>query len=337
MPLVPPRVRPGDTVAVVAPSFPAPACWPHRVERGAAYLASLGLEVRLMPNATAQTGWTAGPPQARADDLHAAFADDAVTVVLSAIGGNHANQLLPHLDWELIGAHPKVFQGFSDTTVLHWAIARHAGLRTFYGPALVTGLAEYPEVLPFTDQSLQAAWFSGRPLQFRPAGAWTDEFLDWDAKADLERPRQLRPSAGWRALRGGRAEGPLLGGCLETICWHLKGSASWLDLRGAVLLLETSEEAPSPAHVDAYLTDLEQLGVFDDAAGLVVARPAGYPADQVEQLWEVVAGRTEEAGLPVLAGVDAGHTDPMLTLPLGATVQLDPAAAVFHTTEPATR
>ena len=80
-----------------------------------------------------------------------------------------------------------------------------------------------------------------------------------------------------------------------------------------MLLLETSEEAPSPAHVD------------------------GYPTDQVEQLWEVVAGHTEEAGLPVLAGVDAGHTDPMLTLPLGATVQLDPAAAVFHTTEPATR
>jgi muramoyltetrapeptide carboxypeptidase len=104
-----------------------------------------------------------------------------------------------------------------------------------------------------------------------------------------------------------------------------------------VLLLETSQEAPSPAHVDAYLTDLEQLGVVDDAAGLVVARPAGSPADQVEQLWEVVAGRTKQARLPVLAGVDAGHTDPMLTLPLGVTVRLDPAAGVFATTQPATR
>jgi muramoyltetrapeptide carboxypeptidase len=204
IPIVPPRVRPGDTVAVPAPSSTAPACWPHRVQRGAASLAFLGLQLRLLPNATAQTGWTAGPPQARADHLHAAVADDAVTVVLAAIGGNHANQLLPHPDWELIRAHPKVFQGFSDTTVLHWAFAKHAGLRTFYGPALVTGLAEYPEVLPDTDASLRAAWFSGQPLQFRPAEAWTDEFLDGAVKADLERPRRLRPSTGGgRCAAGG--------------------------------------------------------------------------------------------------------------------------------------
>ena len=221
LPLVPRRVRPGDTVAVVSPSAPAVARWPHRVERGVAYLESLGLRVRLMPNAGGLDGWVSAPPERRAGDLHEAFADEEVAVVLAAIGGNHSNQLLPHLDFGVIAAHPKIFQGFSDMTVLHWAIARNAGLRTFYGPALVSELGENPGVLPFTDRFLRAAWFGEEAIRFEPAAEWTDEFLDWDAGLDLTRPRALCPGEGWLPLRAGVAAGPLLGGCLETICWHL--------------------------------------------------------------------------------------------------------------------
>src|SRR5947209_3606151 len=94
----PPRARPGDTVAVISPSWPAVASWPHRVARGRAYLESLGLRVRIMPNAGGREGWVSGSPQARAADLHQAFADPDVAVVLCAIGGNHSNQMLPYLD-----------------------------------------------------------------------------------------------------------------------------------------------------------------------------------------------------------------------------------------------
>ena len=62
-------------------------------------------------------------PESRADDLHAAFSDPDVAVVLAAIGGDHAVELLPHLDDQLIRANPKLFQpGHSDATVLHWAL-----------------------------------------------------------------------------------------------------------------------------------------------------------------------------------------------------------------------
>jgi muramoyltetrapeptide carboxypeptidase len=324
---------PGDTVAVVSPSFGAVGTWPHRVERATAYLESLGLKVKLMPNAARTDGWASAPPRARAADLHQAFTDDDVGVVLAGIGGNHSNQVLPHLDFELIRGHPKVFQGYSDITVLHWALARHAGLATFCGPALVPELGEYPAVLPFTDRFLRAAWFGGDPLEYEPADVWTDELLDWNAKLDLTRPRELRESEGWITIRGGRAQGPLLAGCLESLCWHVKGSSSWIEPDGAILVLETSEEAPPPSDVDAYLTDLDQLGVFDAAAGLVVARPHGYTAENAEVLWDVVARRTEASGLPVLANVEAGHADPMLTIPLGVPAELDAERKVFRLLE----
>jgi muramoyltetrapeptide carboxypeptidase LdcA involved in peptidoglycan recycling len=97
-----------------------------------------------------------------------------------------------------------------------------------------------------------------------------------------------------------------------------------------------SEDAPSPADVDGYLTDLEQLGVFEAAAALVFARPYGYTDQDAEALWDVVARRTEAAGLPVLANFEAGHTDPMITLPLGAPAELNATHKRLRLLEPPT-
>jgi len=249
---VPRRVRPGDTVAVVSPSFGAVGAWPHRAERGEAYLESLGLRVKLMPHAAEVDGWVAGRPEARADDIHSAFADPEVTVVLAGIGGNHSNQLLPLLDYDLIRANPKIFEGYSDITVLHYAFLKNAGLATFYGDAFTLGLAEYPKVFDYTDRWLRAAWFRQEPLSDRPdsdgaapkelrfeaATEWTEEFMDFDQKLDLTRPRTMRPSEGWVTIRDGMAEGPIVGGCLETICWHLKGSNAWIQPAGCIFFFE---------------------------------------------------------------------------------------------------
>jgi muramoyltetrapeptide carboxypeptidase LdcA involved in peptidoglycan recycling len=329
----PPRVRAGDTVAVVSPSLGAVGRWPHRVERARAYLESLELRVRMTTNAARDEGWASASPELRAADLHEAFLDDEVAVVLAAIGGNHSNQLLPHLDYELVRSRPKIFQGFSDITVLHWAFLKHAGLSTFYGPALVSELGEHPSVLPYTDRWLRAAWLDSRPLAFEPAEEWTDERLEWNTQDDLTRPRELRPSEGWVTLHEGVAEGWLLGGCLETICWHLKGSESWIDPAGAIFFLETSEETPSVGHIDSYLTDLEQLGLFGAISGLVVGRPYGYGDDARRTLWEVVRARAERWDVPALGNVDCGHTDPMLTLPLGALARLDATERRFELLE----
>lgn len=332
----PPRVRPGDTVGIVSPSFGALGRWPHRLQQATTYLESLGLRVRLMPNAARSGSWVSAPPDARVQDLHRAFLDDEVRVVLAGIFGNHSNQLLPLLDYDLIQAHPKVFQGYSDITVLHWALAKRAGLATFYGPALIPELGEFPKVFPYTDRYLRAAWFDDQPISYEQSDTWTDESLDWNTQTDLTRPRELRKSDGWITIREGAASGPLLGGCLESICWHVKGSPIWIDPTDAIVFLEMSEEAPSPAHVDGYLTDLEQLGVFDAAAGLVFGRPYGYSPADSEALWDVVARRTEASGLPVLANVETGHADPMITLPLGVPAELDTRLKRFRLLEPPT-
>lgn len=333
----PATVRPGATVAVVSPCSPVVFWWEHRAAQARSYLESLGLQVRVMPHSVPAMAGTQVSPQSRAADLHAAFSDPDVAAVLAAIGGDHAVELLPHLDYQLIRANPKLFQGYSDLTVLHWALLQRAGLITFYGPALLPELGEYPMVLPYTDTWLRAAWFGTTPLRFAPATTWTDEFLDWDQGQDRTRPRDLRPSGGWATIREGVAEGQLVAGCLETVCRHLKGSPVWLDLQGALLVLETSEEVPPPHQVDAYLAELADAAVFEQITGLVVARPYGYDQDQTLRLWSMVASRTEASRVPVLGNVECGHADPMLTLPLGVRARVDATARSFETLEPALR
>lgn len=147
----------------------------------------------------------------------------------------------------------------------------------------------------------------------------------------------MTDGGGWAWLHPGTARGPLLGGCLESLCWHVKGTPEWPALDGSVLLLEPSEEAPSPATVAAYLTDLRRIGVMDQIAGLVFSRPASYAPKDVTILWNVVRQASEGLGIPVLANFDCGHTDPMLTVPLGVEVLLDSAAGMLVTTAAPTR
>ncbi len=345
-----PRVlRKGDTIGIISPSSGAAGLFPHRVERGRAALESLGFRVVLAEHAMGRRGWVSGTPEERAADLHRMFADPDVKAVMAAIGGDHSGQLLPHLDFDLIAANPKVFVGFSDVTVLNLAIHARTGLVTFNGPTLMTDFAEFPEPPAYSVEHFLRAVAEpiggGAPIgeavptpapigDLAPAPGWTDEFLDWGTKADLTRPRALKPSSGWTWLKSGRGEGPLLGGCIESM-QHLRGTPYWPDFHGALLFLETSEDKPSSAWVDGVLADYENMGVLAAASGLLFARPYGYDEEEREALRRVILERTRAYSFPVLADVDFGHTSPMLTLPVGVRAVLDADARRFAITEAA--
>ena len=109
-----------------------------------------GVTVVETPHALGDPDWLRRNPQARADDLLGAFADPAIRGIISTIGGEESIRLLPFLDLAVIRANPKVFLGYSDTTVAHLACFS-AGLCSFYGPAIMTGFAENGGHVPIPD------------------------------------------------------------------------------------------------------------------------------------------------------------------------------------------
>lgn len=318
------RLSRGDVVATVSPSFPALGLFPHRLVQAEVNLRRhFDLKLRPSAHALKVTGWVAGSPEERAGDMHAAFSDPEVRAIITGIGGDHSSQLLRHLDWDLLAAHPKIFVGYSDITVLCLAIHHVTGLTTFYGPAIATPLGEYPDILPYTLEHFERALFRPKPVgRIHAAAEWTEEFLNWNERLDTTRPRRLMPNAGPVWIRRGMARGPLMGGCLESF-EHLRGTRFWPDFRGAILFWELSEGAPSPSRVDAILSDLQNLGALQSLAGMLIGRPYRYPAVDLPLLWDVVRAHTEGYGYPVLANLDFGHTDPVVTIPIGVMGSID--------------
>jgi muramoyltetrapeptide carboxypeptidase len=296
--------------------------WPHRWDTAQRNLAALGLQARLAPHAAGDHGYVAAGVRERADDLNRMFADPEIRAIIASIGGNHSCQLLSHLDPELIHRNPKVFMGYSDITVLNIAIHSQTGLLTFNGPAVVPDLGEFPALLPYTADCLVHALFEGHPTwTYRASSEWTDEFLDWDQKLDLTRPRRTVRNTGWKVIHPGVAQGRLMGGCLESL-QHLRGTPYWPDWDGTLFFWELSEQRQPPSWVDAVLSDYTNMGVLMRIAGMMVGRPYGYTLDQRRILFEVIRDHTAPLRIPVVAEMDFGHTAPQFPLPVGAAAEL---------------
>jgi len=340
--LKPLNLRKGDIVGVVSHSAPLAGLVSHRTQRGLEMLKKIGFEVRLGDNALKISNYTAGTAEERARDINEFFADKDIKGIFSFIGGNHSSQLLKYLDFESIKNNPKVFLGYSDATVLHFALYTQADLISFYGPAVLTQFAENPEVFSYTKEYFEKATMIPKPIgDVMPSAVWTDEVLDWFKKDDLNRPRIMRQNSGWAWLRGGAAEGPIMGGCVSSMM-HLRGTKYWPNFEGTILFFEIPESSDDfmkgekPETIDAYLTDLELSGVFSQIKGMVVGRPFGYSNKDKQQLIEIIQESTRDYNFPILFNFDIGHTDPMITIPLGVKVQMDSEKNVFKFLESAT-
>ena len=329
----PKKLEPGDKVAAISLSWGGPGLFRHRYEAGKRQLEeAFGVTVVETPNALQPASQLKENPRARAKDLMEAFCDPSIKAIISTIGGDDSIRLLPHLDLEVIRSNPKIFMGYSDTTVTHMACFA-AGLVSFYGPAIMAGFGESGGLFPYMVDSVRRTLFSVEPVGVVEPNldGWTAEFLDWAEPENQSRRRKLKPSGGWNYLQGeGTRRGHLIGGCIEVLDW-LRGTGIWPGAevwQGAILFIETSEEAPPPMAVLRMLRALAALGVLRRLSGILVGRPGGeVPPERFgeydEVILQVVAVEEGLTELPIVTGMDYGHTDPMFVLPYGVQAEID--------------
>ncbi len=342
-PSKPPRLRPGDRVAVLSPSWGGPSRFPHIHDLGVRVLGEdLGLNVVEMPTARADAAFLDEHPEARAADVDAAFADPTIRGIVATIGGEDSVRILPFVDADLARRNPKVVMGYSDTTTL-LAWLNVCGLVTFNGPSVMAGFAQARALPPSFLQHVRRVLFEGpASCVYEPHPWWSEGYPTWaDPKAAGEVLAHT-PSEPWRFLQGeGSVEGRLFGGCVEVL-ELLKGTRFWPPIDfwdGRILFLETSEEAPAPAVVQRMIRNYGSQGVLDRIAGLLVGRPRGYSPAQKDALDEavlkVVRRGARPGGHAHRDPDELGHTDPQIILPLGVTARIDCAARRVSLVEPA--
>ena len=331
----PPKLQPGDRVAVVSPSWAGAGVFPEVHELG---LRVLRDELGLVPVEFLSTRKVGASPEERATDINSAFADPSMKALMAVIGGSDQITVLPHLDAHVLAANPKAFFGYSDNTNLLnylWNL----GIVGYHGGSTLVHLARPGGVHPAHLNSLRHALFDHDTVEIEPLATFTDLQGNWDDLSTLDVALATTPEPGWHWHNAQRVvTGRTWGGNLEILHWNLAAN-KWImpndTYSGCVLLLETSEEMPSADQVFEMLRNAGERGLLAEFDAVVVAKAKAWhdhaPLNESERA--EFRERQEEAVLRAFAlynpdamivyGPDFGHTDPQIVLPYGGVMSVD--------------
>ena len=308
-------------------------------ETGLRRLKAYGLDVTFMPHALMGSDYVKAHPEKRAEDLLRAFRDPAIDMILCAFGGDDTYRLLPYLfdHHELADAvTDKVFLGFSDTTVNHFMLHK-VGLNTFYGQTFLSDICDpAPEMLPYTRRYFEELIATGTIKAVTPSDVWYEERNIFSAD-QVGKPPIAHPNDGFELLQGAPVfSGKILGGCIDTLhdffngeryadmpvlCEKYQLFPDAEDWKGRILLLESSEETPSPEKYRRSLEYLKAKGVFESVSGVLAGKPMDeiYAREYRQLLGQVI----DRPDLPVVFNLNIGHATPRCIMPFGVPAVVD--------------
>ena len=316
------------------------------VEIGLRRLEAYGLNVRFMPHAMKGLAYVRAHPEKRAEDLLQALRDPETDMILCAIGGDDTYRLAPYLfdRGELAEAvRDKVFLGFSDTTLNHLMLHK-AGLNTFYGQAFFPDICELgPDMHPYTKKYFEELIATGTIREITPSNVWYRERARFD-EDQVGKQLPALPNGGFELLQGPPVfSGKILGGCIDSLydmfngerypdmpamCDKYRLFPDAGDWQGRILLLESSEEKPSPEKYRQALEYLKEAGVFGAVSGVLAGKPMDETyAEEYKKLLTEVIGRPE---LPVVFNLNIGHAMPRCIMPFGVTARVDAEGQVIR-------
>jgi muramoyltetrapeptide carboxypeptidase LdcA involved in peptidoglycan recycling len=328
----------GDTIATVSVSHgwagDDNVAWKY--ELGKKVLETkFGLKVLAAPNSMKGTEYLSKNPKARAEDLTWAFENKDVKAVMANVGGNDSIKLIPYLDKSVIRSNPKIFVGYSDVLNIH-LLCYKAGLSTFYGPNLLGSIAELPCMHPYSEKWLKKVFFEKDPIGIiEPSREWTCE---QDNYRDKEYIRKYNPNSGYHLIQGKQCvKGRLIGG--HTGIMELGESEIGLrkeDFRESILFVEDIPAFFTPKHIADYFKWLGRIGALSEICGVIIGKLC-EDRDFLEHekiLLEVINDEYRRKDLPVLYGLNFGHSSPMCMIPYGAYAEINCEKAQFAILEP---
>ena len=307
--MLPRRLAPGDEIRVIAPSTSMAVVKGKQVDMAVERLNNLGFTVTFGKNVYEHDEFFSTSIDDRIEDLHEAFRDTNVKGILTALGGYNANQLLKYIDYDLIKDNPKVFIGFSDITALNLAFYQKANLISYSGPLFSTFGMKIG--FDYTLQSFLEAVTNDAPYEIAPSETWSDDLWYQDQES-----REFIKQDGYLVLQKGKAEGVLIGGNLGTMSL-LQGTEYMPSLENSILFIEDDDES-HPQLFDRQLQSLLHLPYAKGIKGVLIGRFQKGSNMTEAALRKLITAKKEFSGIPIIANVNFGHTQPLATIPVGA-------------------
>ncbi|MDD4844662.1 MAG: LD-carboxypeptidase, partial [Anaerotignum sp.] len=244
------------------------------------------------------------------------------------IGGDDTIRTLPYINLDIIRKHPKIFMGYSDSTINHFMMHK-AGIVSFYGPTIMCEFGEYVKMFDYTKMAVNNLLFDDwAQYSLLSSSQWTDDFIPW-SESNQNIAYALKPEAhGYEIINGsGTVKGHLLGGCIDVFLMA-NGTKIWPTLNewtNAILFVETSEEQPSPEFLKWSFRNLAAQGILKVLKGIIVGKPQGgkYYEEYKAAITQVVASEEKLHELPIFYNVNFGHAKPTGIIPYGIMTELN--------------
>lgn len=288
---IPPYLKKGDTIGIVAPAgFMAF----ENMQTCLTILEEWGFNVQLGATTQSQSdNYFSGSDEERMNDLQLMLDDPNINAILCARGGYGVSRIVDELSFKYFRKHPKWVIGFSDITVLHAHIFSKFRIASLHAPMAAA----------FNDNEFTNLYIES--LKKALCGE----------KADYE----CAPHA---FNREGKIKGTLVGGNLSLIA-HLVGTPSDLNIKNKILFIEDIGEYLY--NVDRMMLQMKRSGKFNRLGGLIVGgfsdmkdteRPFG------KQVYEIISSHIQEFKFPVCFNFPVSHGKENYALKVGQRYQL---------------
>lgn len=281
----PEKLKIGDTIGIIAPSGEVDF---NKILQSVEYFEQKGFKVKLGSHIKCNlSGYLAGSDEQRLEDLHNAFSDDEIKMILCARGGYGALRLVEKINYSIIKNHPKIFCGYSDVTVLNSVFYKKCGLVSFSAPMAQGDFSS--EIDTFTEKHFFETLQTGR----------------FSIKSNSSE-RTFVP-----------VEGVLFGGNLATLA-----SLCGTDFIPDEKFILFAEDIGEPAYkLDRYFTQLFNIEKFrENISAVVCGEFTGV--DSLSDFDNFLSEIETKYNLPVVKGFPFGHGKTKATIPCGAFAKL---------------
>jgi muramoyltetrapeptide carboxypeptidase len=314
---IPEKLKKGDLVKMIAPARSMGILSDEIKNIATTNIEAIGLRVSFGKNTQEIDEFCSSSIQSRIDDLHDAFRDSEVKCILSVIGGFNSNQLLKYIDWELVKNNPKILCGYSDITALTNAVYAKTGMVTYSGMHFST--FGQKQLQDYNVNNFKKCLLLDESFTVFSSEKWSDDewYLDQDN-------RNITDNEGWWVIHEGKTKGTTLGGNLAT--FRLLYGTDFMPpfIKDTVLFIEDDNYTTDDVtEFDRNLQALIHQKDFENVSAIVIGRFQVGSKMTRELIVKIVKAKEELSGIPVIANVDFGHTDPMFTFPIGGEVVVD--------------
>lgn len=321
--MVPNKLQKGDEIRVIAPSGSLSRLDPKNFEIAVKRFEDMGLKVTISKNAYNVNKYSTSSVDERINDLHEAFKDKKVKMIICAIGGYSEIQLLDKINYDLIKNNPKIIIGYSDNTTLLNAIYAKTGLVTYHGPNFTDFAVK--QGFDYTLDYFTKIAFENENIVIEDSTEYSDD--QWYIHQD---DRVFLPNEGRKIVNLGKAKGKIVGGNLCTF-QLLQGTEYMPSLKDKILFLEDDDLA-GDAFIFEFDRNLHSLMLqpgFKDVKGIVLGRNQLGAKVSVDDFYQLLSEKKELKNIPIIINMDFGHTRPLFTIPIGSECIIDNEKVTF--------